>query len=104
TRAGARVNVPIGGFFKIFEFRGGIAKYHHDELEPDGAIGSSFFTNGGEMRADLVQSEHGGWGGTSGAQYLKQTVRLTGEEKYLPDGRNQQLGLFTLQSLQKGKV
>ncbi len=33
TRADARVNVPIGGFFKIFELRGGISKYHHDELE-----------------------------------------------------------------------
>src|SRR4029077_19787243 len=52
TRGDARVNVPIGGIFRIFEFRGGIAKYHHDELEADGAVGSSFFTKGGEMRAD----------------------------------------------------
>ena len=43
TAATLRVNVPIGGFFKIFEFRGGISKYHHDELEADGAVGSSFF-------------------------------------------------------------
>ena len=28
--------------------------------------------NGGEMRADLVQTERGGWGGTSGVQYLDQ--------------------------------
>jgi len=104
TRADARVNVPLGGPFKIFEFRGGIAKYHHDELEPDGAIGSSFFTKGGEMRADLVQNERGGWGGTSGIQFLKQDVHLTGDEKYLPDSRNQQLGLFTLQSVVKGKI
>ncbi len=104
TRADARVNVPLGGPFKAFEFRGGIAKYHHDELEPDGAIGSSFFTRGGEMRADVVQNERGGWGGTSGVQFLRQNVRLTGDEKYLPDSRNQQLGLFTMQSVVKGKV
>jgi len=104
TRADARVNVPLGGPFKIFEFRGGIAKYHHDELEADGTIGSSFFTNGGEMRADLVQNDRGGWGGTSGIQFLKQDVHLTGDEKYLPDSRNQQLGLFTLQSVVKGKI
>jgi iron complex outermembrane receptor protein len=104
TRADARVNVPIGGFFKIFELRGGIAKYHHDELEPDGAIGSSFFTRGGEMRADLVQTEHGGWGGTSGVQFLDTHIRLTGGEKYLPDSQNRQFGLFTLQSLVLGKV
>jgi iron complex outermembrane recepter protein len=104
TRADARVNIPIGGLFRIFEFRGGIGKYHHDELEPDGAIGSSFFTRGGEMRADVVQNERGGWGGTSGVQYLDQNVRLTGEEKYLPDSTSRQLGLFTLQSLVRGKV
>lgn len=68
-RGDVRVNVPIGGFLKIFEFRGGISKYRHNELEPDGEIGSRFSSNGGEMRADVVQSERGGWGGTSGIQY-----------------------------------
>jgi iron complex outermembrane recepter protein len=105
TRADARVNIPLGdGPFKIFEFRGGIGKYHHDELEPDGAIGSSFRTRGGEMRADVVQNDRGGWGGTSGVQFLNQTVRLSGNEKYLPDSTNRQLGLFTLQSVVRGKI
>lgn len=104
TRVDARVNVPIGGFFKAFEFRGGIAKYHHDEIEDTGEIGSTFSTRGGEMRADLVQTDRGGWGGTSGVQYLDQRIRLSGEEKYLPDSENRQLGLFTLQSLVRGKV
>jgi iron complex outermembrane receptor protein len=104
TRADARVNVPIGGFFKIFEFRGGISKYHHDELAPDGSVGSSFRTKGGEIRADVVQTDRGGWGGTSGVQYLETHVRLAGDEKYLPDGTNQQLGFFTLQTLVHGPV
>ena len=56
------------------------------------------------MRADLVQTERGGWGGTSGVQYLDQHIRLSGAEKYLPDGDNRQMGLFTLQSLVRGKV
>jgi iron complex outermembrane receptor protein len=104
TRADARVNVPIGGFFKLFEFRGGISKYHHDELTPEGDVDSSFFTRDGEMRADVVQTGRGGWGGTSGVQYLEQHVHLSGEEKYLPDSINRQLGLFTVQSLVLGKV
>jgi iron complex outermembrane receptor protein len=104
TRADARVNIPIGGFLKIFEWRGGISKYHHDELEPDGAIGSSFFTKGGEMRGDVVQTERGGWGGTSGIQFVDQNVHLSGDEKYLPDSTNRQLGFFTLQSLVRGPV
>ncbi|MEO5774330.1 MAG: TonB-dependent receptor [Sphingomicrobium sp.] len=104
TRGDVRANIPIGGAFKIFEFRGGIGKYHHDELGPSGAIGSSFFTRGGEMRADVVQNERDGWGGTSGVQFLDQHVRLTGDEKYLPNSQNRQLGLFTMQSLVRGKV
>jgi iron complex outermembrane receptor protein len=104
-RGDARVNVPLGGgFLDLFEFRGGISKYHHDELTPEGDVDSSFFTNGGEMRADVVQTKRGGWGGTSGVQYLHTDVRIRGEEKYLPDSRNQQFGLFTLQSLVRGPV
>jgi iron complex outermembrane receptor protein len=105
TRADGRVNIPLGdGAFKIFEFRGGISKYHHDELEADGSVGSSFFTRGGELRADIVQNDRGGWGGTSGVQFLGQNVHLSGDEKYLPDSRNRQLGFFTLQTLVRGKV
>ncbi len=103
-RGDARLNVPIGGLFKLFEFRGGISKYRHDELEADRKIGSRFFSNGGEMRADLVQKERGGWGGTTGVQYLDQDARIRGDEKYLPDSRKQNLGLFTLQSIQSGKL
>ena len=104
TRGDVRANIPIGGFFKIFEFRGGISKYHHDELTPEGEVDSSFRTTGGELRADVVQNERGGWGGTSGVQFLNVKVHLSGDEKYLPDSENRQLGIFTLQSLVKGPV
>jgi iron complex outermembrane receptor protein len=103
-RGDIRANVPIGGFFRIFELRGGISKYHHDELEADGAIGSSFSSNGGELRADVVQNERGGWGGTTGVQYLSQDARIRGDEKYLPDSRKTNLGLFTLQTIETGKL
>ena len=104
NRADVRANVPVGGLFRALEVRGGISKYRHNEIEEDGEIGSRFFSNGGEMRADLVQNDRGGWGGTSGIQYLNQDARVRGEEKYLPDSENRQFGLFTLQSLVSGKV
>jgi iron complex outermembrane receptor protein len=98
------VNIPIGGPFKLFEFRGGISKYHHSEIEEDGEVGSRFFSDGGEMRADVVQNERGGWGGTTGVQYLSQDARIRGDEKYLPDSLKRNFGLFTLQTIQSGKV
>ncbi len=103
-RGDARVSVPIGGFLDAFEFRGGIADYRHNEIEEDGEIGSRFFSNGQEMRVDLVQNNRGGWGGTTGIQFLHQDARIRGEEKYLPDSDNRQLGLVTLQSIVSGPV
>jgi iron complex outermembrane receptor protein len=104
-RGDARVNIPLGGgLFETFEWRGGISKYRHSEIEEGGEVGSRFFTNGGEMRADLVQAKRGGWGGTTGIQYLDTDVRIRGDEKYLPDSRNRQFGIFTLQSLVSGPV
>ena len=103
-RGDVRASVPIGGFFRVAELRGGISRYHHDELTPDGSVDSSFYSNGGEVRADLVQSERGGWGGTTGAQYLTQTARIRGEEKYLPDSRKQETGVFTQQTYANGPL
>lgn len=102
TRGDLRAEVPISGFLSQVRVRGGISKYHHDELGPDGSVASSFFSNGGEARAELVQTDHSGWGGTSGVQYLNRDVRIRGEEKFLPDARQMQTGLFTLQTLVRG--
>lgn len=104
-RGDARVNIPVsGGLLSLIEFRGGISKYRHSEIDPGGVVGSRFFTNGGEMRADVVQANRGGWGGTTGIQYLKQDFKIRGDEKYLPDSDTRRLGLFTLQSVERGPV
>jgi iron complex outermembrane receptor protein len=104
TRGDLRVEIPLGGLFSRAGLRAGISKYRHDEIEDSGEIGSSFFSKGGELRAELVQSERSGWGGTSGIQYLDRNARIRGEEKFLPDSRQKQAGLFTLQSLVRGPV
>ena len=102
TRYDARAEVPLSGFFSQLRLRGGYAEYRHDEIEDTGEIASTFFTKGGEGRAEMVQTERGGWGGTSGVQYFKRKVKIDGEEKFLPDSQQHQAGLFTMQSLVKG--
>jgi iron complex outermembrane receptor protein len=104
TRLDGRIELPLAGTFNQLRIRAGGARYHHDELEPDGAIGSSFFTRGGEARLDLVQAERSGWGGTSGLQGFARRVFIDGDEKFLPDSRQKQGGLFTLQSYKKGAL
>ncbi|HEX6071416.1 MAG TPA: TonB-dependent receptor [Sphingomicrobium sp.] len=104
TRYDARAEIPVGGFLSQVRARGGYSNYHHDELEADGAIGSSFFSKGGEGRLELVQTERSGWGGTSGMQYLNRNAKIRGEEKFLPDSRQKQTGLFTLQTYVSGPL
>lgn len=104
TRYDARAEVPLGGFFSQVRARGGYARYHHDEINPEGGIDSSFFSNGGEGRVELVQRDRSGWGGTSGVQYLDRDVKIRGDEKFLPDARQKQAGLFTLQTYVRGPL
>lgn len=101
-RADLRAEIPLGGAFRAIHFRGGVSDYRHKEIEENGEIGSRFFSKGGEGRVELIQSDRGGWGGTSGLQYLSQNARIRGEEKYLPDSDSRSLGFFTLQSLVRG--
>jgi iron complex outermembrane recepter protein len=104
TRFDGRIEVPLTGAFSQVRARGGYADYHHDELEDTGEIGSSFFSKGGEGRIELVQTDRSGWGGTSGVQYLNRNAKIRGEEKFLPDSRQKQTGLFTLQTFVKGPL
>ncbi len=102
TRYDARAEIPLGGFFSQIRARGGYSNYHHDEIEDTGEIGSSFFSKGAEGRVELEQAERSGWGGTSGIQYLNRNAKIRGEEKFLPDSRQKQTGVFTVQTLLTG--
>ena len=102
TRFDARAEIPLGGIFSQLRARGGYSNYRHDEIEDTGAIGSTFYSKGAEGRIELEQAERGGWGGTSGIQYLNRSAKIRGDEKFLPDSRQKQAGLFTVQTLVSG--
>jgi iron complex outermembrane receptor protein len=104
TRYDARAEIPLSGFFSQVRLRGGYATYRHNEIEDTGEIASTFHTKGGEGRAEIVQTEQNGWSGTSGLQYFKRKVFIEGEEKFLPESRQNQTGIFTMQSLVRGPL
>ena len=104
TRVDARAEVPLSGFFSQLRFRAGGARYQHDEIEDTGDVGSTFFARGGEGRLDLVQANRSGWEGVTGIQGLKKHIFIEGDEKFLPDSRQKQFGIFTLQSFEKGPL
>jgi iron complex outermembrane receptor protein len=102
TRYDARVEFGLPGPFERVKLRGAYSDYHHDEVDDDGAIGSSVFSKGGEVRADLVQRDSGGWGGQTGVQFLDVRQHIDGDEQYLPPVQSQTLGLFSVQHLHRG--
>lgn len=101
-RYDARAEFGLGGLLSLVKVRGAYSNYHHDELDAAGSIGSSVFSKGGEVRADLVQADRGGWGGQSGVQYLDVRQHIAGDEQYLPPTHDSTLGIFTVQHWHSG--
>jgi iron complex outermembrane recepter protein len=105
TRVDGRAEIDTGsGLVDTLRFRAGYSDYRHNELEDTGEIGTTFLTKGAEGRVELVQSQRGGWGGGLGVQYFRRHLEVIGEEKFLPENRTSQYGLFTVQHYRSGPV
>ncbi|MET4897465.1 TonB-dependent receptor [Sphingomonadaceae bacterium jetA1] len=91
-----------GGFLDRIRLRAGAAEYRHYELEEDGGIGTAFYNKGVESRLELVQARRGGWQGASGVQFFNRDFDVRGDEAFLPRNNTAQVGLFTLQQLDRG--
>jgi iron complex outermembrane receptor protein len=103
TRVDGRAEIDAGqGLIDTIRLRGGYSDYRHDELEGDGAIGTTFLTEGYEGRLEFVQRTHRGFGGGFGAQFFQRSLDVIGDEKFLPPNRTRQLGLFALESWVSG--
>jgi len=105
TRVDARAEInPASGFLKSIRFRGGYADYKHNEISDTGAIGTTFLHDGWEGRVELVQRGRDGWTGAVGGQLVLRKLNIIGAEKFLPKSTGSQFGLFTVQSLDLGRL
>lgn len=104
TRLDVRGEIETDSFIDRLRVRLAAADYRHDELEETGEIGTSFFNQGYEGRLELVQRASGGWRGASGAQLFLRDFDVVGEEKFVPRNTTQQIGVFTLQSVDLGAL
>ena len=79
-----------------------IAKYHHDEIEDDGAIGSSFFSKGGEVRGRTGPDASAAAGAGPAASSISTATRASAARRNsCPTAASKQAGLFTLQTLRQ---
>jgi iron complex outermembrane receptor protein len=105
NRADARAEIDTGdGLVDSVRFRAGYSDYRHDELEEAGGIGTTFLTKGMEGRLELVQSKRGGFSGGLGVQYFRRRLNVIGDEKFLPENRTSQFGIFAVENFEKGPI
>lgn len=102
-RIDARAEIrPASGPLEALLLRFGYANYAHSEIDPTGAVGTTFLNQGIEARLELTQARHGAWHGASGVQFLNRDFDVIGDEAFLPRNTTRQLGLFTVQQLDLG--
>lgn len=104
TRVDARGEAGIDlGLFDRARFSIGYADYKHLEIEVEsGAVGTTFLSEGVEGRVELVQRERDGWQGAVGIQGLARDLAAFGDEAFIPPVDIDELGVFTLQRLDRG--
>ena len=96
--------VTGGGLIEKLAFRYAFGDYVHAEIEPDGAVGTTFSSTGMEARFEVIQTERGGWEGVTGTQYMNRDFNVVGEEAFLPRNSTDQIGFFTLQQWESGPL
>ena len=87
-----------------FRFRVGHADYGHDELEPDGAVGTRFTNRGHDARAELLHGGTPGWSGAVGVQSSRSAFTAEGEEAFLPSSTTRGAALFAFQEVARGPL
>jgi len=91
------------GPFDRARFSVGYADYQHAEIEREsGAVGTRFLSEGAEGRLEFVQRERDGWQGAVGVQGLARSLEAIGAEAFIPPVDIDELGVFTLQRLDRG--
>ncbi|MBU6272568.1 MAG: TonB-dependent receptor [Betaproteobacteria bacterium] len=93
TDALAIVERPLPGIARL---RATLAdgRYRHDEVEGSGQVGTAFRSSGRESRVELTHEPIAQVRGVFGWQGRERTLRVSGDEAYLPGNQERQDALF----------
>jgi iron complex outermembrane recepter protein len=99
---------PVPGVAAV-RLQAAATRYRHQELEADGAVGTTFTNRGSDARLEVT---HQPWAlgvadaklqGVVGVQAESNTFSAVGEEAFLPSTRTQQAAVFALEKLTIGR-
>lgn len=87
---------PLPGFTKL-RMRMGHNDYMHQELEPDGSVGTTFLNDEYEGRVELSHEAVAGMEGVVGVQVQHRDFSAVGEEQLTPPVESRAVGVFVLE-------
>ena len=109
-RLDLRGKINVGGpTIDTIKVRAGFADYQHSELSAAGAVGTTFFNKGLEGRIEVAQTKRSigdaaTWRGGSGVQIFTRDFNVIGNEAFIPRNQSSQIGVFTLQEFDFGRI
>ena len=105
TRYDARAEIPLSGFFSQVRARGGYSRLSPPRDRGHRRDRVDLLHQGGEGRRRAGPDRARRAGAEPAASNIS-TARsiIDGEEKFLPDSKQRQTGLFTMQSLVRGPL
>jgi len=89
----AQLDNPFVGAESI-NFRIGVNDYEHEEIEPNGEVGTRFENDAWEARVELKHDPIAGFEGSLGVQIGNREFSAVGEEAFVPPVDSDTLGLF----------
>ncbi|ULQ46835.1 TonB-dependent receptor [Flagellatimonas centrodinii] len=93
---------PLPGFDRL-EVKAGITDYQHQEVEPNGEIGTTFNIQGLDSRVELAHRPFAHWAGVVGLQVGNRDFEAIGEEAFVPPVETDSLGLFWIEGRPFGR-
>lgn len=91
------------GPLRGLKLRAGAYDYEHAELE-GGEIGTSFRTDGWELRFEAPHRQFGAVSGTWGGQIVRRDFAAIGEEAFVPANGSEGFALFAFEEVRSGTV
>ncbi|MEH6559591.1 MAG: TonB-dependent receptor [Oceanicoccus sp.] len=76
--------------------------YQHNEIEPNGLVGTAFKNDTWETRVEMGHEPIAGWHGVFGLQWHQGDFSAVGEESFIPQTDSDSLGLFIVEGFDYG--
>ena len=99
----AALDDPLPGLSRV-KLRWGFNDYQHDEIEPNGEIGTAFDNEEVEGRVEFIHNPIGDWSGVVGFHYRHKDFAAVGVESYVLPSELETFGIFVLERTDIGQV